>query len=61
MAGDRLSADMEFAMRGGMTSVLVLTGYTTKSDARKYHRMPDYVFSDIGESGDAVISDSEKF
>ena len=60
MVGDRLSTDMEFAMRGGMTSVLVLTGDATKADAEKYRRAPDYVFNDIGEFGDAVKSRCRK-
>lgn len=54
VVGDRLSTDMEFAMRSGMTSVLVLTGDADVEDAKRYRKMPDFIFGHIGEFGEAV-------
>lgn len=56
VVGDRLSTDMEFAMRSGMTSVLVLTGDANEEDAKRYRKMPDFIFGHIGEFGEAVKS-----
>ena len=54
VVGDRLTTDMELAIRYGMTSILTLTGDATREQAEAYHRKPDYIFENIGELGEEL-------
>ncbi len=54
MVGDRLYTDMEMAIRVGATSVLVLSGETTKEDVAKSKTKPDYVLKDLSEITSAL-------
>nr|AGS52002.1 putative NagD-like phosphatase [uncultured bacterium contig00006] len=47
VVGDRLYTDMELARRAGATSVLVLSGETTKEQALLAAEQPDYIFDDL--------------
>jgi len=49
MIGDRLYTDMEFAHNSGITSILVLSGETTRRDLQSVHRFPDVVIDEIGD------------
>ena len=49
MIGDRLYTDMEFAHNSGITSILVLSGETTRRDLQSVHRFPDVVIDGIGD------------
>lgn len=61
VVGDRLTTDMEIAIRYGMTSILTLTGDSSRSDAEAYHRKPDYIFENIGELGEELNRLYRKF
>jgi HAD superfamily hydrolase (TIGR01450 family) len=47
MVGDRLYTDMEMAYRAEITSVLVLSGETTREALNAEPRKPDYVFPSL--------------
>jgi 4-nitrophenyl phosphatase len=47
MIGDRLETDILAAHRAGLTTALVLTGVTTRSDLAGSEIVPDYVFTDL--------------
>lgn len=49
--GDRLYTDIALGKRGGVTSILVLTGETKLSDVKKAHRgeRPDFIFPSLLE------------
>jgi 4-nitrophenyl phosphatase len=47
MIGDRLDTDILAAHRAGLTTALVLTGVTTRSDLAGSEIVPDYVFTDL--------------
>jgi HAD superfamily hydrolase (TIGR01450 family) len=47
VVGDRMETDILFAKNAGMTSALVLTGATTRSDIAQYSYAPDYVFESL--------------
>ncbi|KAF8523688.1 p-nitrophenyl phosphatase [Hysterangium stoloniferum] len=51
MVGDRLETDIEFGKKGGLATLLVLTGITTKADLDQLtpERMPDYVTGSLGD------------
>ncbi len=49
MIGDRLYTDVEFAHNSGITSILVLSGETTRRDLQSVHRFPDVVIDGIGD------------
>ena len=49
MVGDRLYTDMQMAYNAGITSILVLSGETTKNDLRTAERMPDYILDSVQE------------
>lgn len=49
MVGDRLYTDMQMAWNAGITSILVLSGESTKSDLTNLERQPDYIFPSIRE------------
>jgi 4-nitrophenyl phosphatase len=45
--GDRIDTDMEGGVRAGCSTILVLSGSTTREDAEAYD--PDFVFEDISD------------
>jgi HAD superfamily hydrolase (TIGR01450 family) len=47
IVGDRLYTDMEMGFRGGLMTILVLTGEATRELAREYHRHPDLVVPSV--------------
>jgi 4-nitrophenyl phosphatase len=47
MIGDRLDTDILAAQRAGLTTALVLTGVTQRSDLVGSEVIPDYVFTDL--------------
>ncbi|KAG1740553.1 HAD-like domain-containing protein [Suillus paluster] len=52
MVGDRLNTDILFGQAGGLATLLVLTGITSKQDITGPHAspiVPDYVTQSIGE------------
>jgi HAD superfamily hydrolase (TIGR01450 family) len=49
MVGDRLYTDMEMAYRAGITSILVLSGETTRGDLQSAVTTPDYSFESVAE------------
>ncbi len=54
MVGDRGYTDMEMARRAGAVGVLVLTGETTLTAARKLPHQPDYILPSLTELGEAL-------
>lgn len=57
IVGDRLDTDLAMGERAGMTTVLVLSGSTKRSDVAESHVDPDFVIDDLGEIG--VVLDGE--
>src|SRR5574341_347372 len=49
IVGDRLYTDMEMGFRGGLTTILVLTGETTAEIAAQSPRQADLVLPSVGE------------
>jgi len=49
MVGDRLYTDIEMARRAKITSILVLSGETTRADLQKTNLRPDFVMENVGE------------
>lgn len=49
MVGDRLYTDMEMARQAGLTSILVLSGETGKTDLQNAAEQPDFVFDSVAE------------
>ena len=49
MVGDRLYTDIAMGANGGITSILVLSGETTREDVEKSDVQPDYIFEDLGD------------
>lgn len=49
MVGDRLETDVRMARQAGMTSALVLTGATSRSDLSTSLDRPDFVLTDLTE------------
>ena len=47
--GDRLYTDIACGINAGVTSVLVLTGETTKEDLKTTNYLPDFVFESVKE------------
>ncbi len=47
MVGDRMHTDVRFANNNGMTSVLVLSGETTRENMARYADRPDLVLDNI--------------
>jgi arabinose operon protein AraL len=57
MVGDRLETDIRMANRAGMTSVLVLTGVTTRETLARSSIQPDHVLASIADIGRVVSGD----
>lgn len=51
IVGDRLDTDLTMGDRAGMTTVLVLTGVSKRSDIKRSDITPDYVIESLGEIG----------
>jgi HAD superfamily hydrolase (TIGR01457 family) len=51
MVGDRLYTDIAMGVKGGICSVLVLSGETTRADLDGSLIQPDFVFADLEELG----------
>jgi ribonucleotide monophosphatase NagD (HAD superfamily) len=47
MIGDRLDTDILGAQRAGLTSIFVLSGSNTRTEAAEFN--PDFVFEDIAD------------
>ncbi|MEM7734175.1 MAG: HAD-IIA family hydrolase [Deinococcota bacterium] len=60
MIGDRLETAILGAQRAGMTSILVLSGVSTKEDIQKTGIQPDYVFEDIHAVAEALQTAQER-
>ena len=58
IVGDRLGTDLRMGERAGMTTVLVLTGVTDRSDVHDHDVRPDYVIDGLGEI-ESVLEDIE--
>ncbi|HEO70724.1 MAG TPA: HAD-IIA family hydrolase [Candidatus Hydrogenedentes bacterium] len=54
MVGDRLYTDMQMAYNAGITSILVLSGETTRDRLEALERRPDFVFSSVRELHSAL-------
>lgn len=52
--GDRLYTDIAIGARNGVTSILVLSGETTREDLANSEIRPDYVFPSLGELAKAL-------
>jgi len=51
MVGDRLETDIEFGKKGGLSTLLVLTGITSLNDLDnvKPEQTPDFVTQSLGD------------
>ena len=49
MIGDRLSTDIMMAVNGGVASVLVLTGESTRAQAESFPHRIDCIFESIAD------------
>lgn len=49
--GDRLDTDLQMGQQTGMTTVLVLSGVTSREDIEQSTVTPDYVIEDLGDIG----------
>ena len=55
MIGDRLYTDIALGKTSGITTVLVLSGETSKKDLAGSPFQPDYIFEDIGSVADWLL------
>lgn len=56
VVGDRLGTDLALGDRAGMTTVLVLTGVTDRSDVADSGVQPDYVIDGLGEIDEVLAA-----
>lgn len=49
MVGDRLNTDIEGGHNAGLTTILLLSGISTRAEAEASDIQPDYIFADINE------------
>ena len=49
MVGDRMDTDIVSGMESGMTTVLVLSGITTRETMKKYAYRPTVVLNGVGD------------
>ncbi|ORY05236.1 2-phosphoglycolate phosphatase [Basidiobolus meristosporus CBS 931.73] len=49
MVGDRLNTDILFGINGGLSTLLVLTGVTSESEASTSEIRPDFLASSLGD------------
>lgn len=57
MVGDRLDTDILSGHRAGLTTALVLTGVSQRSDLDQAAVLPDYVFTDLPALTQAIVAD----
>lgn len=60
MIGDRMDTDVISGMESGMSTVLVLSGVTSKEKLQKYAYQPDLVLDGVGDIPKISKSKSEK-
>ncbi|KAL2919787.1 hypothetical protein HK105_200704 [Polyrhizophydium stewartii] len=51
MIGDRLDTDIEFGKRGGLSTLLVMTGVTTQKELASSAIVPDFAIDSLGSLG----------
>lgn len=56
MVGDRLATDIMLGINAGISSVLVLSGVTSKKEAQESTMKPQYIFENIGTITDILRS-----
>ncbi len=56
MVGDRLSTDIKGGNDSGLQTVLLLSGISTLDDVKNDSIQPDYIFNDIIELADHLVS-----
>lgn len=49
MVGDRVSSDIEGGRRAGLTTILVLSGATSREEAERAEPAPDFVLNRLGD------------
>lgn len=49
MVGDRMDTDMVAGIESGMTTILVLSGVTKRTDLKLYPYKPHYIFHTVGQ------------
>lgn len=49
MIGDRMDTDIVAGLEAGMTTCLVLSGVTSRSDLAHFAYRPDFVYDDVGQ------------
>ncbi len=60
MVGDRLSTDIAGGQAAGLTTILVLSGISTRADAQNNRFKPDYIVADITELAEILAQLSKK-
>ncbi|MBE2202659.1 MAG: HAD-IIA family hydrolase [Anaerolinea sp.] len=60
MVGDRLSTDIAGGQAAGLTTILVLSGISTRTDAENNRFKPDYIVADITELAETLAQLSKK-
>jgi len=61
MIGDRMDTDIVGGLESGMTSVLVLSGVTTRKQADRFPYRPDYIFDSVADIyPETILSRREK-
>lgn len=54
MVGDRLYTDIAMGANSGITSILVLSGETTREDLENSSIKPDYIFDHLGKIAESI-------
>lgn len=49
MIGDRMDTDVIAGIETGLTTVLVLSGVTTREECEQYPYRPNYILNGVGE------------
>ena len=49
MIGDRMDTDIIAGIESGLTTVLVLSGVTTREECEQYPYRPNYILNGVGE------------
>ncbi|HIT61608.1 MAG TPA: HAD family hydrolase [Candidatus Fimousia stercorigallinarum] len=57
MIGDRMDTDMISGLESGMSTVLVLSGVTTKEEAAKYAYQPSMILNGVGD----IVKEAKKY
>ena len=57
MIGDRMDTDMISGLASGMSTVLVLSGVTTKEEAAKYAYQPSMILNGVGD----IVKEAKKY